>query len=182
MWAADRGRGGESSFPLAVGPAGNRGIRGGAGLRKGAPLAGAEDELRAEVTRLRQRVAALEQGERGRLEELRQSQALYRALVENAFAGICIADPDENITYANPALAEIMGYAVEEMAGLNLSEVTEPREFARYQQMTQQRRRGLRNSFESVVRRKDGRRINVLLSAAPLSDGRGDYSDRIIRS
>ena len=104
-------------------------------------------ELEARLAALAERNAALEDAERKRLQvedELRESQKLYRALVETAFAGIAITDAEENLTFANPALGEIMGYEVDELIGTNLSHFVESQEYGRYQELTARRFQGRR--------------------------------------
>jgi two-component system, cell cycle sensor histidine kinase and response regulator CckA len=49
-------------------------------------------------------------------EELRRSEARFRALAEASPAGIFVAE-DRRLTYVNPALAEITGYPWEELIG-----------------------------------------------------------------
>ena len=140
-----------------------------------------------EVTRLRlrervgepeARLVELEGAEKKRLQvenELRESQKLYRALIETAFAGIGITDVEENLTFANPALGDIMGYGVDELIGINLSRFVEGEEYNRYQELTEQRLQGFRNAYETRVRRRDGSLINVLISGSPLADEDGEF-------
>jgi len=140
-----------------------------------------------EVTRLRRRervgelearLVELEGAEKKRLQvenELRESQKLYRALIETAFAGIGITDVEENLTFANPALGDIMGYGVDELIGINLSRFVEGEEYNRYQELTEQRLQGFRNAYETRVRRRDGSLINVLISGSPLADEDGEF-------
>ena len=130
------------------------------------------------VSELQARLVALEGAEKKRLQvenELRESRKLYRALIETAFAGIGITDVEENLTFANPALGDIMGYGVEELIGINLSRFVESEEYNRYQELTEQRLQGFRNAYETRVRRKDGSLINVLISGSPLADEDGEF-------
>ena len=125
--------------------------------------------LRRRVSELQARLVALEGAEKKRPQvenELRESRKLYRALIETAFAGIGITDVEENLTFANPALGDIMGYGVEELIGINLSRFVESEEYNRYQELTEQRLQGFRNAYETRVRRKDGSAINVLISGS----------------
>ncbi|MBT6902753.1 MAG: hypothetical protein HOA27_01155, partial [Gemmatimonadetes bacterium] len=58
--------------------------------------------LRERVGELEARLVELEGAEKKRLQvenELRESQKLYRALIETAFAGIGITDVEENLTF-----------------------------------------------------------------------------------
>ena len=137
-----------------------------------------ETHLRERVGELEARLVELEGAEKKRLQvenELRESQKLYRALIETAFAGIGITDVEENLTFANPALGDIMGYGVDELIGINLSRFVEGEEYNRYQELTEQRLQGFRNAYETRVRRRDGSLINVLISGSPLADEDGEF-------
>ncbi len=135
-------------------------------------------ELIHELSGLRRRVAELEawEAEQKRMAEaLRRSEERYRAVTETAFAGIGITDPDENMVFVNPAFVQMLGYTQEELEGMNLSRLTDRKEFARYQAFTQQRREGVENYYETRVYRKDGAVLNVLVSATPLTAGDGSF-------
>ncbi len=119
----------------------------------------------AERNGLRRRIAELEasEAEQKRMEEaLRRSEERYRAVTETAFAGIGITDPDENMVFVNPAFVQMLGYTQEELEGgytqeelegMNLSRLTNPEEFARYQKFTQQRKEGVENHYETRIYR-----------------------------
>ena len=112
-------------------------------------------------------------------EELRRSEERYRALVETAFAGIGISDADENFTFVNRALEEMLGYGQGELDGTNLSQLVDPAEFDRVSAFTPQRREGLRNYYESTVNRKDGHQLNVLVSCSPLTGDDGAFQGTV---
>jgi len=80
-------------------------------------------QLVNELVELRQRVAGLVKVEAGHkwAEELQESQAKYSALVERAKDGVFIVQ-DGIIKFANRAVANISGYAVEELIGVPLKE------------------------------------------------------------
>ena len=50
-------------------------------------------------------------------EALRESEEKYRQLVERLQEGVWALDEDANTTFANPRMAEILGYTVSEMLG-----------------------------------------------------------------
>jgi len=124
-------------------------------------------DLRRQLADLRAAVS-----DQGTIEESpRRSKDRYWAVTENAFAGITITDPDENITFANPATVRIRGYTKNELLGVNLSKVTDPNEFSRYQEFTKQRKRGVENQYETHLYRKDGERISVLVDLQERLEG-----------
>ncbi len=114
--------------------------------------------------------------ERKQMEEaLRESEERYRAATEAALAGIGIVDPEENITFANLAFAQMLGYSQEELVGMNLAQLTDFEEFSRYQAATQRRKSGVCNHYETKLRHRDGSVVNVLVSASPLKAKDGSF-------
>lgn len=108
-------------------------------------------------------------------EALRRSEGLYRAVTEAAVAGIGITDPAETLTFVNPALAEMLGYTQDELVGINLRELTLPEDLPKFQRMTERRMRGLADTYESRLRRKDGKVLHVLISASPLASSDASF-------
>ncbi|HDS59733.1 MAG TPA: PAS domain S-box protein [Thermoplasmatales archaeon] len=100
-------------------------------------------------------------------EELRKSEARYRTLVEAAKDGIIQLAPDETIMFANQSLAKLVGITAEQLVGCSLRDITTEEQFAVFQQKTAQRRQGLRDTYEAVLVHSSGRRLDVLVSAAP---------------
>lgn len=89
--------------------------------------------------------------------ELRAAEGRFRALVEQSLAGIYIAD-DERILYANPRIGEMLGYSQEELAGLPLSAVALPEDWAIVAEQVRQRLEGetTQSSYEFRGMRKNG--------------------------
>jgi len=57
---------------------------------------------------------------------VRESEARYRAVFENAAMGIDALDRDGRITQVNPALSNMLGYTEDELRGRTFDEVTHP--------------------------------------------------------
>ncbi len=124
------------------------------------------------------RTAALtgEAAERRRVEAaLRQSEERYRLFAESALTGVYLIQ-DNLLKYVNPALAEIFGYTVEEIAGkLSPTNLTAPDDRARVAENIGKRTQGtvrdIRYSFRGL--RKDGTLIDVEVHGARIEyDGR----------
>ncbi|HNP35078.1 MAG TPA: EAL domain-containing protein [Woeseiaceae bacterium] len=107
-------------------------------------------------------------------ERLRSSEARYRGLFENVIDGVYIASRDGEISTANPALVEMLGYdSVEALkaAGrttrMYVNPVDRERVFARLET------EGFVKNFEYRLRRKDGSEIVVLENSRALYDDSG---------
>ncbi|HEV2349596.1 MAG TPA: response regulator [Terriglobia bacterium] len=112
----------------------------------------------------------------GALEAMRQAEAKYRSIFDNAVEGIFQLSPEGKWLSANPAVAGIFGYkTVEEfMAEANgksprmYSDADRRREF-----LSQLRERGVVTSFESQCIRPDAGKIWVTESARVFRDADG---------
>lgn len=57
---------------------------------------------------------------------LKESEARYRALFENTSDGIIVRDLDGNIRMANRAMADLVGYTIPELEGMNIAQLLAP--------------------------------------------------------
>ncbi|KUG21280.1 MAG: PAS domain S-box protein [Methanomicrobiaceae archaeon] len=106
---------------------------------------------------------------------LREGEARYRRLVENLNEGIWVIDPGGIITFVNSRMAEMLGYDASEVAGRShLAWMEEDCIEAALRGM-ERRKQGISESRESALTRKDGTRIDVLISSAPIIDEGGRY-------
>lgn len=114
--------------------------------------------------------------ERERMEEaLRESEARFRSLFENATIGLYRTTPDGRILLANPALIRMLGYKTfEEIARRNLeTEGFEP-SYSREQFRVSLESEGLIIGLESTWTKRDGSVISVRESARTIRDAAGD--------
>jgi PAS domain S-box-containing protein len=107
------------------------------------------------------------------LDALRESMERYRIVAETAPAGIIIVDHEENLIFLNSAFAEMLGYPKDQLMEMNLSQLSDKEEFAKFQEQTKLRKRGVSNRYESKLIHKDGSLRNVLVSASPIKAGNG---------
>jgi PAS domain S-box-containing protein len=98
-------------------------------------------------------------------ERLRQSEVRYRSLVEGAAFGIFRTTIDGAIVDANPALAEMLGYAsVDELLTLNISQVYASPDSRALMIERYRRERLQRLSGNVIWKKKDGTEIIVRLT------------------
>ncbi len=111
------------------------------------------------------------------LDALRDSEERYRSLIETIHDGFAVVDGDENILFVNQAYCDILGYAKEELMGMNLRQIVPEEEVPSLLETTEKKKKEKRSTkYEIVVRRKDGELRDILVSSTPLQDEKGDYN------
>ena len=125
-----------------------------------------------------QEVDALVTGSGDDLEVLRLPEPdghpeFFRALVTAMQEGAASLDASGTVLYANERLAELLGLPLERVVGRSLAELAANASGPCVQRLLAQAARGpARAALE--LRRGDGRRMPVEVSAAPLASGRGE--------
>jgi PAS domain S-box-containing protein len=95
-------------------------------------------------------------------EALRESEENFRELAEKSPLGVVIADEKANHLYVNKRFAEITGYSIDELIGMNGFEVlTRPEDKRKYIERMEKRMKGEphKEQYERVLLRKDGTAI-----------------------
>ncbi|MBN1313923.1 MAG: PAS domain S-box protein [Anaerolineales bacterium] len=106
---------------------------------------------------------------------LRESEERYRQIVETAQEGIWMIDADSKTTFVNPKLAEMFGYAADEMMGAALFDFMDKEGIAIATAKLEARRQGISEQHEFKFLRKDGVPIWTLLNSNPIISHTGDY-------
>ncbi|MGD8903530.1 MAG: PAS domain S-box protein [Anaerolineae bacterium] len=107
--------------------------------------------------------------------ELRESEEKYRFLVENLQEGVWAIDSEARTTLVNQRMAEMLGYAEEEMLGKHLFEFMDQRGIEITEQNLERRRVGLNERHDFEFLRRDGTRIYTTLETSPIVDDQGNY-------
>jgi len=89
-------------------------------------------------------------------EALRSSEKKYKQLVDLAQEGIWMMDAKSITTFANPRLAEMLGYTVDEMIGKPVFHFVDEGKVELLRQEIDTRKKGLKRNLEMEFRRKDG--------------------------
>jgi PAS domain S-box-containing protein len=114
---------------------------------------------------------------------LHRSDERFRRLIEHSTVGMLIGDLRGGISYANPAILDLLGYTPEEVAAgkLRWNELTPP-EFAAADQraIAELRATGIATSYQKSLRAKDGRLLPFLFGATIIPSARiSDASNEI---
>ena len=109
-------------------------------------------------------------------EALRESEAKYRAIFDNAVEGFFQTTPEGRFIILNPALARIYGYSspqevIERFADIGRELYVDPRR--RQEFLRQMDAHGVVQAFEFQVRRKDGSHAWVKENTRAVRDGGG---------
>jgi PAS domain S-box-containing protein len=108
--------------------------------------------------------------------QLQVSEERYRRIVETAQEGIWVLDENDNTSFVNKKMADILGYTQEEMLGKPsvyfLGETTSETLFDR----SQRRKVGIQDSYDNKYITKSGKTVWANLSTTPMLDEQGNYS------
>ena len=108
-----------------------------------------------------------------------EQRALLTALVNAAPVAIVAVDAEERVTLWNPAAERLFGWSAAEVLGRPLP-LSEPFDSEEYQPVRDRVRSGQTvTGLETRRERKDGSRVDVLLSCAPFRDAQADLSGAI---
>ncbi|MEA2467131.1 MAG: hypothetical protein QOJ57_1257, partial [Thermoleophilaceae bacterium] len=106
---------------------------------------------------------------------LRASEERYRQIVETTSEGVWTIDANSVTTFVNARMAEMLGYEVEEMIGRPLEQFVAgltPDILAKLEQ----RRHGVAEQHETLLRRRDGSELWVSLSNDSLPSDDGEFA------
>ncbi len=106
---------------------------------------------------------------------LKESEARFRLIFEQATAGIAIASADGRFIDANQALCDMLGYTREELLGMTVRDVTHPDDRDLSAQADRSILSGEKDAYrlEKRYRHKDGRPIWADLSSSVIRDDNG---------
>ncbi len=106
---------------------------------------------------------------------LAESEEKYRSIVETANEGIMITDPSAIITFANVKMAEILGYSVDELIGIDSFALIDRNEVENAKKRVEDRKKGIRGEYELKFIKKDGDILWTHGSVSPIYDHKGDH-------
>ena len=95
----------------------------------------------------------------------------FRALAENANDGILVATGQGAHVYANKKAAEITGFSVQEILEAKIQDLAHPDELKKLKERLRERLEGkpVPRRYETVVLRKDGKKVPVEITGAKTS-------------
>ncbi|HJV38266.1 MAG TPA: CHASE domain-containing protein [Geothrix sp.] len=132
-------------------------------------LAG-QAEIRTQVEARTRELAQETESHRRDAEALRESEARFRHLVEVMGEGMWVLDPEGRTTFVNRRMAQILGYAPEEMIGRPLSDFMFEEDRETSDRNMAQRRNGISAQHDFRFRKKDGEEVWTIVTGNPVMD------------
>jgi PAS domain S-box-containing protein len=102
--------------------------------------------------------------------DLQASETRYRRIVDTANEGIWVLGADANTSFVNARMAEMLGYAIEDMRGRPMTDFMFADDIPDHMQKMENRRRGRAEQYERRLYNKAGQVVWTLASAAPNFD------------
>jgi two-component system cell cycle sensor histidine kinase/response regulator CckA len=109
-------------------------------------------------------------------EALRLSEERYRNIVETASEGIWLIDASAKTSFVNGQLARMLGYTVDEMIGVQMTDVVCEADRPKAALALLRERAGAAICEDTTLLCKDGSELWVRVSATPIFDADGNYS------
>jgi PAS domain S-box-containing protein len=99
-----------------------------------------------------------------------------KMLFDTAMEGITIVDEKENLTFANKAFADMLGYKEDELVGISLRRFVDKEGFKEIRRQTESRKKGKVSRYKLVVLGKDGKPRIFQVSASPIWNEDGGFA------
>lgn len=134
-------------------------------------------ELRRQLDMAQSQLAAYARDFKHTVDELRASEARFRAMVETTSDWIWEADENGVYTYASPKVQDLLGYAPEEVVGRTPFDLMPAEEAQRVAGLFGEivRNRQPFELFENANLHRDGRVVILESSGVPVFDQSGDF-------
>jgi len=123
-------------------------------------------QLRSLIVGLQERVTELNE----KSQELRDSEAKYRRIVDTANEGIWVLGADGTTTFANARMAEMLGCSIGDIIGHPPTDFMFEEDAPDHLRILEQRRQGVSSTYERRFLRTDGQTLWAGVSSAPIFD------------
>jgi PAS domain S-box-containing protein len=112
--------------------------------------------------------------------DLRKSEQKFRRIFSTAVEGIWILDADLRTSIVNYRVAEILGYSIEEFDDRLMTDFMFEEDISDHLRIMQNQRQDMPESYECRFRRKDGKTVWAIISAAPDFDDEDHFSGSFV--
>lgn len=131
------------------------------------------DQRTAELHKINQQLKQEISQHQQSKDALWESEVLYRQMVETASEGIWILDVENQITFANCKMADMLGYRVSEIIGHSLFQFMDQEWIQLIQSRLSNGTLDQPEQYDCKLLRRDGSELWVIFSTQPISDIEG---------
>ncbi len=110
---------------------------------------------------------------------LRKSMEQYKTLVETMNEGLGVTDENCLNIFVNENLCAMLGYAKDDIIGRPLAHFLDDANKKIYEEQILKRKAGVSAPYELVLTKKDGQKVQAIVSPKPIFDDNGDYKGSI---
>jgi len=103
-------------------------------------------------------------------EELQFLKNFNESIVQNINEGIIISNSEGNVTFANPALLQMLGYTADEFVGSHWTQIVPPQYHQVVEAADTRRLEGQDDRYDLMVKHKNGTLLPVQISGSPYYD------------
>lgn len=100
--------------------------------------------------------------------DLKESEARYRQIIDTANEGVWIQDDNYVTTYANEHMAQMLGYTADDLIGQKATDFMFEEDKIEHALKMSERRNNKSDVYERRLIHKDGRSVWMLISATPI--------------
>ncbi|MBA4386025.1 MAG: hypothetical protein C0410_14900, partial [Anaerolinea sp.] len=104
----------------------------------------------------------------------------FQQLVETAMEGVWVTNQHDETTYVNASICNLLGYTQKEILQHPISRFLFEKDLANHAQKLLDRKKGITESYERQLKKKDGTPIWMLMSAKPLYDDNGKFAGSFV--
>jgi two-component system, sporulation sensor kinase E len=108
--------------------------------------------------------------------ELKGINQKLKMLFDTAMEGITVVDEKDNLTFANRAFADMLGYKEDELVGTSLQRFVGEEDFKEIRRQTEGRKKGKVSRYEIAMFGKDGKPRVFQVSASPIWNEDGGFA------
>ncbi len=113
------------------------------------------------------------------MRDLKNSENRYKRIVENLNEGIWVIDRYNNIQFANQALADMLGFEIEELLGRPVFDIVDDQNQVELKKQIAERKKSVPAIYEIELRHKQGQRVPIQVESAALHDYQGTYDGMV---
>ena len=109
------------------------------------------------------------------MRDLADTENRYKRIVENLNEGIWVVDRHNNIQFINQALADMLGYSVDDLLGRSVLELFNEENQSLLKKQIVERKQGISSIYEIELQHRSGEQLLIQVESAPMMVSKTNY-------